>query len=226
VTAWLPVRHLAIGICVLASVVGCNPTGQTSHPAASSPSDQATTATYPPTALPSSATPYEGLWLVPVSRETSALCLASARQLGYRVPCPFVLPYGATATCSTVCAEGGRFVLSSDFPAPSDYVGPDGEVGRGTLEIVGYLTTSGSLDCAVIGPEGHFHYYARGIVLNVVHCSDGSLAWWTEGDYTYAVKVAGHDSRDFGLAKLVAGSAVLTGPLSEQKSRRVQPGLS
>ena len=114
--------------------------------------------------------------------------------------------------CATVCTEGGRFLISSHFPAPGDYVGPYGELGRGILTIEAYLTSSRSLDCERVGEEGHFYDYGQGIVQNIMQCSDGSLAWWTVDAYAYVVKVAGHDSRNVGLAKLVAHAVVLTGP--------------
>jgi hypothetical protein len=149
---------------------------------------------------------------VPVASQVAAVCHASARQLGYRIPCPDVLPYGATM-CAAVCTEGGRFLMSSDFPAPSDYVGPNGEMGRGTLLIEGYLTSSLTADCEkVAGTEGQFYDYSRGVTENLVRCRDGSLAWWTDGAYTYSAKLSGQDSRNLGLAKLVAHSLVPTGP--------------
>jgi hypothetical protein len=169
-------------------------------------------ATYPPTALPSGATPYEGLWLVPVTNEASAVCHASATQLGYRVPCPDVLPYGATM-CPNVCIEGGRFLMSSRFPAPIDYVGRNGEVGQGALAIEGYLTSSRTFDCEKVAEtEAQFHDYSRGVIEYVVQCQDGSLAWWSDSAYTYTVKLSGHDSRNLGLAKLIALSLIPTGP--------------
>jgi hypothetical protein len=103
--------------------------------------------------------------------------------------------------------------MSSRFPAPTDYVGASGEVGQGTLSIEGYLTSSRTADCEkVAGTEVQFYDPRRGVVENVVKCRDGALAWWTEGPYTYSVKVSGQDSRNVGLAKLVAHSLVPTGP--------------
>jgi hypothetical protein len=103
--------------------------------------------------------------------------------------------------------------MSSRFPAPSDYVGPNGDLGQGALAIEGYLTSSRALDCEkVAGTEAQFHDYSRDVIEYVVQCQDGSLAWWNDGPYTYTAKVSGHDSRNLGLAKLVAHSLVPTGP--------------
>ncbi len=168
--------------------------------------------TYPPTGLPAGAVDYEGIWLVGTDGEAAAVCRASARQLGFKVPCPSVLPWGATL-CSTVCSNGGRFFMRSQFPAPADYVGQDGVFGLGTLAIEGYLTNSRTIDCMKISNQAAFHDYARGVVEYIAQCSDGAAAWWSEGAYTYAVKVSGLDSRNRGLAKYVVHSLELIAPI-------------
>ena len=186
----------------------CSPASGTSPSPSGTPAGHRV-AEYPPPVLPSGAADYDGIWLVPADGATTNVCRASARQLRYPVPCPGLLPYGATV-CATVCIDEGRFLLSSAFPGPSDYIGPNGTTGSGTLAIYGYPGVSPNYDCEKVLTETPV--YIHGITQTLVQCSDAALVQWSEGPYTYVVRIAGRDTRNMAIAKLVAGSVTLIGP--------------
>jgi hypothetical protein len=188
---------------------------------------QATAAGYPPAPPPAGTLEVGGVYLTPTRERLQRRCRWAADRLGFRVPCPALLPAMSPSAVPPLpcgdarfaCERGTAFVLEQEgFLVPPGYPGAAGSSVQGGLVVAAARRAADdAVACegrqqavATVTPHG-----TRGRLL---HCVGGGLHFdsvlvrWRERGVVMVVSVLGHGQPQRQLALTVAERVHVVSP--------------